>query len=99
MSLTIDMGRDQKIGGFSYLPSSDAVGAVDTYRFETSLDGRRWTAAADGRFGNIVNDPVLQEVAFAPVTARYFRFTALKVLKGPVARVAEISVLPVETEH
>jgi alpha-L-fucosidase len=96
-ALTIDMGRGLLIGGFSYLPSNDAVGAVDTYRFETSLDGRNWTiAVADDRFGNIANDPSLQEVEFAPVTARYFRFTALKLAKGSVAGVAEISVLPAD---
>jgi alpha-L-fucosidase len=96
-SLTVDMGRALQIGGFSYLPSSDAMGAVDTYQFETSLDGHVWTiAVANGRFGNIANDPALQEIAFAPVTARYFRFTALKLAKGSVAGVAEISVLPVD---
>ena len=96
-SLTVDMGRELRIGGFSYLPSSDAQGAVDTYRFETSRDGQHWTTAiANDRFGNIANDPSLQEVAFAPVMARYFRFTALTLAKGAAAKVAEISVLPPE---
>jgi alpha-L-fucosidase len=96
-SLTVDMGRALRIGGFSYLPSSDAIGAIDSYRFETSLDGRNWTTTvAEDRFGNIGNDPSLQEVTFAAVTARYFRLTALKLAKGTVARIAEISVLPIE---
>jgi alpha-L-fucosidase len=94
-ALTVDMGRTLKVGGFSYLPSSDAAGAVDTYRFETSLDGRTWTTAiGEGRFGNIENSPILQKAAFAPIDARFFRFTALKVVKGAAPGVAEISVLP-----
>ncbi|NIK86827.1 alpha-L-fucosidase [Rhizomicrobium palustre] len=94
-SMTVDMGRALRIGGFSYLPSSDASGAVDSYSLETSTDGRNWTTViANDRFGNIANDPALQEVTFAPVTARYFRFTALKLAKGQVAGIAEISVLP-----
>ncbi|GAA0587242.1 alpha-L-fucosidase [Rhizomicrobium electricum] len=96
-SLTVDMGRALAIGGFSYLPSGDAAGAVDTYRFETSLDGRIWTISSEGRFGNIENSPLLQEATFAPVTARFFRFTALKLAKGTAAGIAEISVLPAET--
>jgi Alpha-L-fucosidase len=95
-SITVDLGRTLALGGFSYLPSSDAAGAVDTYRFETSVDGRTWTISAEGRFGNIENSPILQEVAFTPVNARFFRFTALKLAKGTAAGIAEIGVLSVE---
>jgi alpha-L-fucosidase len=95
-SVTVDMGRALPLGGFTYLPSSDAAGAVDTYRFETSLDGRTWTVSAEGRFGNIENSPILQEVGFASTSARFFRFTALKLAKGTAAGIAEIGVLPVE---
>ena len=66
-SLTIDMGRELQIGGFSYLPRQDRnrSGVIDTYRFETSTDGKTWAAAVEGgRFGNIRNNPVLQEVTF-----------------------------------
>jgi alpha-L-fucosidase len=97
-SLTVDMGHELKIAGFSYLPRQDrnAGGVVDTYKFETSIDGQNWTAAVDqGRFGNIRNNPVLQEVAFKEVNARYFRFTALREVSGNNATsVAELTVLP-----
>jgi len=97
-SLTVDMGRSLRIAGLSYLPRQDRSprGVVDTYRFETSPDGKTWTTVlAEGRFGNIRNNPVLQEVAFAPVEARFFRFTALRNVDGtPGASAAEISVLP-----
>jgi alpha-L-fucosidase len=98
--LTIDIGSSQRIAGFTYLPRQDKIqdGVVETYRFETRVDGQNWTTNVDsGRFGNIKNNPVLQEVPFPPVDARFFRFTALRVLgsKGS-ASAAEISVLPAE---
>jgi alpha-L-fucosidase len=51
---------------------------VEKYRFETSADGVNWTTNIAGTFANIQNNPSLQEVSFAPVNARYFRFTALQ---------------------
>jgi alpha-L-fucosidase len=71
---------------------------VDRYRFETSVDGIRWvTEVPAGEFGNIKNNPVLQEVEFTPVEARYFRFTPLRdVERSNLAHVAEITVLPAD---
>jgi alpha-L-fucosidase len=95
--LTVEMGSIQRISGFVYLPRQDRNhdGVVDTYRFETSTDGRNWIADVfQGRFSNIKNNPVLQEASFVPADAKFFRFTALKVL-GPTHCVsaAEVSVL------
>jgi alpha-L-fucosidase len=91
-----------RIAGFTYLPRQDGShdGVVDTYRFETSLDGQDWTTIVDsGRFWNIENNPVLQEVPFTPVNARFFRFTALKEIgvQG-LTSAAEISVFTAEGE-
>ena len=48
------------------------AGVIDTYRFETSTDGKTWTIDVNqARFGNIRNNPVLQEVTFKQVAARY----------------------------
>jgi alpha-L-fucosidase len=97
-SLTVDMGRVRRIGGFAYLPRQDWVfqGVVDRYRFETSLDGTHWTMQVEaGAFDNIKNNPLLREVTFAPTEARFFRFTALRdVEESGWANVAEITVLP-----
>lgn len=102
LALTVDMGQQQEIGGLTYLPRSDgkSEGIVDTFRFETSSDGLHWSVAIDnGRFGNIENNAMAQEVSFAPVTARYFRFTALTAIKGFVgATAAEIGVMPADTK-
>ncbi len=96
-SLTIDLGSSRRIRGFTYLPRHDGSrdGIVDNYRFETSANGQNWTTNIDsGRFGNIRNNPTLQEISFAPVTARFFRFTALQEVSGKsCASAAEISVI------
>src|ERR1035438_4559850 len=97
-SMTVDMGTTHRIGGFTYLPRQDGLlnGEVEKYRFETSADGVTWrTNVADGSFANIQNNPSLQEVAFAPVSARFFRFTSLHAIWGSGwTSAAEISVLP-----
>jgi alpha-L-fucosidase len=100
--IVVDMGSTQWIAGFSYQPRQDRShdGVVDIYRFETSVDGQNWTTAVDsGRFWNIENNPVVQEVPFAPVHARFFRFTALKELGvNGLTSAAEISVLAADGE-
>ncbi|MDR3458480.1 MAG: discoidin domain-containing protein [Verrucomicrobiae bacterium] len=97
-TLTVDMGTIHKIGGFTYLPRQDGLlnGVVEKYRFETSADGVAWTTnISDSLFANIQNNPSLQEVAFAPLNARYFRFTSLQAIWGSGwTSAAEISVLP-----
>jgi alpha-L-fucosidase len=96
--ITVDMGKSHWIAGFSYLPRQDGNpnGTVENYRFETSTDGSNWTTnVASGTFANIRNNPSLQEGNFAPVNARYFRFTALQEINGNGwTSAAEISVLP-----
>jgi alpha-L-fucosidase len=103
LSLTVDMKRIEDLGGFFYLPRQDKRpdGVVESYRFETSLDGKIWkTAIAEGRFDNIRNNPMLQEVRFAPRSARYFRFTALKEINGQeTVSIAELGALPLEPDQ
>jgi alpha-L-fucosidase len=97
-SITIDMGTMYRIAGFTYLPRQDGIlnGTAEKYRFETSVDGVSWTInVASGTFANIQNNPSLQLVNFAPVDARFFRFTALQeISKNGWTSAAEISVLP-----
>jgi alpha-L-fucosidase len=96
--ITVDMRAAHRIGGFTYLPRQDGLlnGVVEKYRFETSADGVTWTTnIVDGSFANIQNNPSLQEVSFAPLNARYFRFTSLHAIWGSGwTSAAEISVLP-----
>jgi alpha-L-fucosidase len=98
--ITIDMGGVQRIGGLAYLPRQDGNhdGVVEDYSFESSVDGQHWTVNVErGQFWNIENNPVQQDETFAPVDARFFRFTALKSIgSNGRASAAEISVLPAE---
>ena len=97
-AITIDLGKTNRIAGFTYLPRQDgnANGTVEKYRFETSADGTGWTTnIVSGTFANIQNNPSLQQVTFAPVDARFFRFTALREIYGNGwTSAAEISILP-----
>jgi alpha-L-fucosidase len=96
--ITVDMGKTHRIAGFTYLPRQDGLlnGVVEKFRFETSADGATWTTnIVEGSFANIQNNPSLKEVAFAPVSARFFRFTSLRTIWGSGwTSAAELSVLP-----
>jgi alpha-L-fucosidase len=75
-TITVDMQVARDVGGVYYLPRHDGVtdGIVETFRLETSLDGMNWqTAIENGRFDNIRNNPILQEMRFSSRKARYFR--------------------------
>jgi alpha-L-fucosidase len=96
--VTIDMGQLHRIAGFVFLPRQDGLlnGTADRYRFETSEDGKAWAVQVDGgTFANVRNNPDQQEVRFAPITARYFRYTVLTEVWGNGwASAAELSVIP-----
>jgi alpha-L-fucosidase len=98
--IAVDMGRVHRIAGFVYLPRQDGMlnGTVENFRFETSEDGQAWTVNVEkGTFSNVRNNPDLQEVRFAPVKARFFRFTALdEVWRNGWTSAAELSVIPAE---
>jgi len=94
-AITIDMGKEVTIKGFSYLPRQDkkTEGIVDRYKYELSLDGIKWFAVAAGEFSNIAANPIQQNINIkVPQKARYFRFTALHVIAGSAATIAEIGV-------
>jgi len=96
--LAVDMGREYKVSGFTYLPRQDRQvpdSMIEDWRFEVSSDGKNWTTAAKGSFGNIVNDPSRRIQYFEkPQSCRYFRLTSLSGAEGkPYAGAAEIQML------
>jgi len=101
-AITVDMGESHRIAGVVYLPRQDGMlnGTVEAFRFETSEDGVAWSVAIDdGSFANIRNNPDQQEVRFAPVAARFFRFTALReIWRNGWTSAAEISVIPADPD-
>ena len=96
--LAVDLGETVAVRGFSYTPRQDGWdgGIVMQARFEVSLDGTNWVVAADRvGFDNIVNSRTQQIVRLAaPVSARYFRMTALRTVgDSDRASAAEIDVI------
>jgi len=94
--IIMDMGTQQTIKGFTYLPRPDKKvdGLIDRYAFYTSVDGQDWQKVGQGEFSNIAANPIQQVVLFkAPVNARYFKFSALSVIEGKGVSVAELGIL------
>jgi alpha-L-fucosidase len=96
--ISVDLGETMPITGFTYTPRQDRWdnGIITQARFEVSQDATTWTVAADNvDFDNVVNSRRQQVVRLkAPMTARYFRFTALQTVhNNNVASAADVSVL------
>lgn len=94
--LVVDTGRKQEISGLIYTPVMEGgPGHIEMYKIYLSQDGKTWgKPVASGRFGNIVNNPVEQEVNFPPATARFVKFCAEKGADGTrKAAVAELDLL------
>jgi alpha-L-fucosidase len=95
--VTVDCGKTLVMRGFDYVPRQDGVlaGMVDGYVFAVSPDGKNWTRAAAGEFGNLAANPVRRRVLFdSPVSARSFRLTATHaLLANDRIAVAEIDLV------
>ncbi len=94
-SLTLDLGAEQMVTGFVYLPRQDGpvTGVADRYAFQVSADGKMWGPAASGEFSNIRNHPVEQVVSIPPAPGRFVRFTIERVVEGGHITCAEFGVL------
>lgn len=93
--IVIDMGSEQKIAAFSYLPRQDGKfnGTIDRYALLGSNDGKNWEEVATGEFANIKANPIAQQVNFKKsLTARYLKFKALHVVEGTFINIAELDV-------
>lgn len=96
--LTVDMGKVEKIGGFSYAPVSgdDLTGTIYQYKFYISSDAVHWTECdTPGEFSNIMHNPVPCMVRFGKsYEARYFKLVPLTEINGRAATsIAEIGIL------
>lgn len=94
--VVIDLGEVTDLSGFSYTPMQARFpyGIITDYEFSLSNDGKSWTQASKGEFGNIVNNRIRQEIYFTPAKARYIKLKAIKVAgDNPSATIAEIGIL------
>lgn len=95
--LVIDLGKEQTLSSFYYLPDQSTYnkGLVAGYEISvsSSADGPQ-TVVAQGEFSNIKNNPILQSVFFTPVSARYVTLRAIRMVEGGVEAMgfAEIGV-------
>ncbi|KQM37587.1 alpha-L-fucosidase [Sphingomonas sp. Leaf10] len=94
-SLTIDMGRNETLAGFTLTPTRhvDPQAAPPMkYRVETSVDGRTWTPGGEGEFQNINYARATQRLPFPKARpARYLRFAFPQpAVPAPAIAVAEI---------
>jgi alpha-L-fucosidase len=93
--ISIDMGKEQTIKAFTYLPRQDkrTAGTADRYIFYTGMDGVNWEKAAEGEFANIRANPLEQVIPLShPLKARYFKFSIQHVVGGNGVAVAEVGV-------
>jgi alpha-L-fucosidase len=73
IDLVIDLGTEQSLYGFRYLPDQmRATGYISNYQFYVSKDNSDWKLVDEGEFGNIENNPLVQ----------IKKFTALKNTMG-----------------
>ena len=83
VDLVIDLGIEQNLCGFRYLPDQmRATGYISNYQFYVSKDNSDWKLVDEGEFANINNNPLVQIKKFAAVKARYIKLRALKNTRG-----------------
>ncbi len=84
VDLVIDLGKEETLIGFRYLPEQSLwnPGIITNYEFYVSGDNKEWQLADEGEFSNIKNNPLWQTKNFAPVKARYIKLRALKNTEG-----------------
>ena len=92
--IQIDLGRSQKLAGFTYLPRQNQDnGRIGKYEFFISTDGKDWgKPVAAGEFRNSTR---LQTVNFqTPVEGRFIRLVALSEVRDREwTTVAELDIL------
>lgn len=79
--VVIDLGDIYSLRGFTYVPMQDrwSFGIITHYEFAVSQDGNQWITVSQGEFGNIVNNPIEQQVIFPNHKARYIRLKGIKI--------------------
>lgn len=89
--LAIKLDRERSITGFLYTPNQgrDAGGHISNYRF--FVDNK---LVVEGEFSNIKNNPIQQEIHFAPVKGKQVKLEATRIIdNGKRAGIAEFSLI------
>ena len=85
-SISVNLGEELSISGFTYTPVKNATGNVYRYSLYVSTDGKQWNKIKDNSsFDNIKNNPVKQTVRFEQsVTAAFIRVESLETVEAGV---------------
>lgn len=94
--LQIDLGEEQTISSFYYLPdqSEYSKGLIAAYELSVNMEeGEVPVVIAQGEFSNIKHNPILQSIYFTPIKARYLILKVIRMINDdePIG-VAEIAV-------
>lgn len=94
--IVIDLGKECTISSFHYLPDQSEYNKGLIANFQLSV-GNEVSAinhvVKEGEFSNIKNNPILQSIYFTPVTARFVKLKAKRMVdNGDEIGVAEIFV-------
>ncbi len=78
--LIIDLGKEENLVGFKYLPDQSLWGGglISQYRFFVSANGNEWKLMSEGEFSNIKNNPLWQTKMITAIKVRYIKLSALK---------------------
>jgi alpha-L-fucosidase len=80
VDLVIDMGKEETLAGFRYLPDQRvwSPGIIAKYQFYVSKDNKEWKLLSEGEFANVKNNPTWQIKKCAVEKARYIKLRALQ---------------------
>jgi alpha-L-fucosidase len=96
IDLVIDLGKEETLTGFSYLPGQNIwnPGFIATYEFYISNDNADWKLISKGEFANIKNNPLRQVKKCEKVNGRYIKLRAVSNTQANDATgYAEIDIL------
>ena len=77
-SITLDLGQKRQLHSLHYKPSH--LGMVANYEILAGDSPETLRQIASGEFSNIRNNPIRQDVFFAPVDARYVQLKAVRLV-------------------
>jgi len=78
--IVIDLGQEENIAGFRYLPDQSIwnPGIIAAYEFYVSGNNIDWKLVSRGEFPNIKNNPLWQMIKFTAQKGQYIRFRAIE---------------------
>jgi alpha-L-fucosidase len=84
VDLVIDLGKEESLAGFRYLPDQNVwnPAIIANYEFYISSDNAEWKLADSSEFPNVKNNPLWQIKSFLPVKARYIKLRSLRNTDG-----------------